>query len=60
MKKQLEIYSRLHGTNKHTCRHPGCQTMVMGEYCLEHIEQAIAREWEQVNDTAEDPRQTGD
>jgi hypothetical protein len=36
MNKQLEIYKRLHG--KHTCRHVECQTMVLGDYCLVHIE----------------------
>jgi hypothetical protein len=54
MNKQLEIYRRLHG--KHICQHPNCQTAVLGEYCLEHIEQAIATQWEEI-ETAEDPRQ---
>jgi hypothetical protein len=59
MKKQIEIYSRLHGANKHTCQHPGCQTMVMGAYCMVHIESEIAQEWEEI-ETAENPRQTGE
>jgi hypothetical protein len=58
MNKQLEIHNRLHG--KHICQHPGYNTLAMGSFCLVHIESAIARQWEQVNDTAEDPRQTGE
>jgi hypothetical protein len=60
MNKQIEIYSRLHGTNKHTCQHPGCQTMVMGAYCMVHNETEIAQEWEHVNDTAEGSAPTGE
>jgi hypothetical protein len=56
MKKELEIYKRLHG---HICQHPNCQTAVLGEYCLEHIEQAIAQQWEEI-ETADKPRPTGE
>jgi len=57
MKKQIEIYKKLHG--KHTCQHPGCRTIVLGSYCLEHLEAAVAKQWEEINETgkAEKPSQ---
>jgi hypothetical protein len=54
MKKQHEIYKRLHG---HICKHPGCSTLAMGSFCLVHIESVIAKEWDEINDTAVKPRQ---
>jgi hypothetical protein len=60
MKKQIEIYKKLHG--KHICNHRGCKTMVLGDFCLEHIEQAIAQQWDEIETSEADspPRQTGE
>jgi hypothetical protein len=52
MKKQLDIYKRLHGQNKHTCKRPGCTRMVLGDFCLEHLEAAIAGAWDEINKPA--------
>jgi hypothetical protein len=57
--RYLAAMKKLHGTNRHTCRHPECQTLVLGDYCLEHLERAIAKEWEEI-ETADNPRQTGE
>ena len=53
MKKAVEIYKRLHG--EHICKQPGCNTVVMGTFCLEHIERAIAQHWEEID--ADEPQQ---
>ena len=59
MKKQIEIYKRLHG--EHICKQPGCNTVVMGTFCMVHIESAIAQKWDEI-ETAVKPRKllTGD
>jgi hypothetical protein len=57
--RYMTAMKKLAGANKHTCRHPGCQTMVMGAYCMEHIEQAIAQKWDEI-ETADKPRPTGE
>jgi hypothetical protein len=56
MNKQLEIYKKLHGTGKHICQHPNCQTLAMGAYCMVHIETEIAQEWSEI-ETADKPQQ---
>ena len=53
MKPQLKIYKHLHGQNKHVCKRPGCRTMTLGSYCLDHIESAIAKEWNDLDETGE-------
>ena len=54
MKKQIEVYRKLHGqTGKHVCQRPGCTTMVMGAYCMKHLEAAIAKQWDEIIETGE-------
>ena len=42
--RHMAAMKRLHGQNKHTCQQPGCTTMVMGAYCMKHLESAIANQ----------------
>ena len=35
MKKQIEIYKRLHGT-RHTCQHPACNRITLQQFCDKH------------------------
>ena len=61
MRKQLEIYKKLHGqTGRHVCRHNLCSRLVLGDYCLDHLEAAISREWSDLDEQGqadEPPRQ---
>ena len=35
----MDVYKKLHGQNRHICQQPGCRTMVLGSYCMEHLEE---------------------
>lgn len=37
--RYIEAMAKLYGSDKpHTCQHPGCRTVTLGQFCLEHIE----------------------
>ena len=52
--RHMNAMKRLHGqTSKHVCQQPGCTTMVMGAYCMKHLEAAIAKQWDEIIETGE-------
>ena len=58
MKKQHEIYKRLHGqTGKHTCQAPGCTRMVLGSFCLQHLESEISQQWDELDHLPNEEKQ---
>ena len=40
--RYLQVLHRLHGKDMlqqtHICQHPGCRTIVIGQFCIRHME----------------------
>ena len=50
--RHMAAMKKLHGqTGQHVCQRPGCRTMVMGAYCMKHLEAAIAGAWGELDET---------
>ena len=47
--RYMKAMKKLHGqTGKHTCKKNGCSKMVLGSFCLDHIESEISRQWQEL------------